>query len=80
MSRVRRAITAFFFFFFFLERMYACRIHHLFPKSWGWGGGGGVGGSVGRRVDVQARVVYVSECVCLLYPSIFIFYSSFCFG
>ena len=31
------------------------------------------------RVDVQARVVYVSECVCLLYPSIFIFYCSFCF-
>ena len=24
-------------------------------------------------------LVYVSECVCLLYPSIFIFYSSFCF-
>ena len=41
-------------------RMYACRIPLLFPKSWVcvcvW-----VGGSVGRRVDVQARVVYVSE-------------------
>ena len=40
-------------------------------------------GRLGIRVDVQARVVYVlwvSECVCLLYPSIFIFYSSFCFG
>ena len=24
-----------------------------------------VGGSVGRRVDVQARVVYVSEWVCV---------------
>ena len=40
--------------------MYACRIPLLFPKSCvcvcGW-----VGGSVGRRVDVQARVVCVSE-------------------
>ena len=63
MSRVRRAITAFFFFFFFFrerERMYACRIPLLFPKSWGCVCGW-VGGSVGRRVDVQARVVYVSE-------------------
>ena len=74
MSRVRRAITAFFcyfflfssiifffFFFFFLE--YVCPL--LFPKSWVcvclcvW-----VGGRVGGRVDVQARVVYVSVCVC----------------
>ena len=40
-----------------------------------WEGGGGVGG----WVDVQARVS-ICECVCLLYPSIFIFSSSFCFG
>ena len=39
------------------------------------GGGGGVGAWVCKRVSV-----YVSECVCLLYPSILIFSSSFCFG
>ena len=69
MSRVRRAITAFFlfssinvifYFFYLLEN--ACQIPLIFPKSWvcvcvcvgGWEW-------VGGRVDVQARVVYVSE-------------------
>ena len=73
MSRVRRAITAFFcsfllfsssfFYLFFLERMCA----PSFSPNPGcvcvcvcvW-----VGGRVGGRVDVQARVVYVSVCVC----------------
>ena len=35
----------------------------------GWGGGAS-----------ECLCMYVSECVCLLYPSIFIFSSSFCFG
>ena len=39
-----------------------------------------VGGWLGEWVDVHARVSVVSEYVCLLYPSIFIFSSSFCFG
>ena len=62
MSRVRRAITAFFFFFFFFfrerererERLYACRIPLLFPKSWGgvwgWEGGRAGGCASARRV------------------------------
>ena len=73
MSRVRRAITAFFFFssssinviFYFLENVCLSNppFPLLFPKSCvcvgggGWGGGGRVGG----WLDVQARVVYVSE-------------------
>ena len=46
---------------------------------------GGVcgGGRVAGRVDVQARVVYVSEWVCVFAVPIYfllLFYSSFCFG
>ena len=40
---------------------------------WGWGW-------LGEWVDMEARVSVASECACLLYPSIFIFSSSFCFG
>ena len=44
--------------------MYACRIPLIFPKSWVcvWVGGWEW---VGGRVDVQARVVFVSEWVCV---------------
>ena len=38
-----------------------------------------VGGWLGEWVDVHTGVSVVSEYVCLLYPSIFIFSSSFCF-
>ena len=62
--------------------MYACRtpLSTSFPPDLG---GVRVCVCVCGWVDVQARVSvceWVSECVCLLYPSIFIFYSRFCFG
>ena len=59
MSRVRRAITVFFF-FFFIERERECmpvESPSFSPNPGGVWGGGRVAG----RVDVQARVVYVSE-------------------
>ena len=74
MSRVRRAITAFFFLFssinvFFYYYFIIIIFYRgcmpvespfplLFPKSWVCVCGGGGGGA---GMDVQARVVYVSE-------------------
>ena len=99
MSSVRRAIKAFFFFFsfflFFFSFLFSINVvissfiecmsvESPFPPPFpqilcvcvcvcGWGGGW-----MCKRVSV-----YVSACMCLLYPSIFylfFLYSSFCFG
>ena len=75
MSRVRRAITAFFCYFFLFSSIIFFILFLLFfrvcvPPPFPQILGVCVclcvcvGGRVGGRVDVQARVVYVSVCVC----------------
>ena len=61
MSRVRRAITACFFHFFFFLKRECMPVESPFPIPFPQILGVCVCGRVGSRVDVQARVVYVSE-------------------